>query len=169
MGAHGADAVQIAKLTRGETGEQFEIIDTGPEQCIGQTMSDSVVSEDIEKLAPFAGTAAPSGCVRRHFPGTAHAAHIDHPAIPSRPGPAHSNDDVAKRTDAVGGGGGMGGATDVTSNGDRMAHVSMMAERLSTSLTRHRFAAARPSIQTCVSHSRLMTNATVTPPGVVKA
>ncbi|MFD0648191.1 hypothetical protein ACFQ2Y_05235 [Streptomyces malaysiensis subsp. malaysiensis] len=52
MGAHGADAVQIAELTRGETGEQFEIIDTGPEQCIGQTMSDSVVSEDIEKLAP---------------------------------------------------------------------------------------------------------------------
>ncbi|CDR17038.1 predicted protein [Streptomyces iranensis] len=29
--AHGADTVQITKLTRGETGEQFEIIYTGPE------------------------------------------------------------------------------------------------------------------------------------------
>ncbi|GAA1097607.1 hypothetical protein GCM10009579_14210 [Streptomyces javensis] len=29
--AHGTDTVQITELTGGKTGEQFEIIDTGPE------------------------------------------------------------------------------------------------------------------------------------------
>ncbi len=85
MCAHGADAVQFPKLAHGETGQEFEIIDTGPEQCIGQTMSDSVVPEGVEEFTALTGTAAAPGNPQRLFPGAAGTAHIDHTAVPSRP------------------------------------------------------------------------------------